>query len=230
MKREIKLTGGRSTVGVVKVGNFVFRPHKKESDFANSFLKYLEDNNFACSQKYSGRDENGRDKFQYIKGYVPNEIGNTTLNQLCQFMKIVRQFHDISRGFTNSGKVICHNDLSPCNTVFLNDMPVAIIDRDSCAIGERWEDITYILWLWINIGSITRENIDIIGQMHAALNAYQADNEITENFADKLIWRMDKVISQMPPDNYQYERTKDWVEFSKIWVEENREKITKEIG
>lgn len=66
--------------------------------------------------------------------------------------------------------------------------------------------------------------------MKTALFSYDANKEVTENFADKLIWRMDKVISQMSTDNYQYIRTKDWVEFSKLWVKENREIITKEIG
>ena len=144
-------------------------------------------------------------------------------------MQTVRNFHDLSLGFTNSEKVICHNDLSPCNTVFVNNMPDAIIDWDSCAVGERWEDITYILWLWINIGSWNRDKIDIIGQMKIALSFYGADREVRENFADKLIWRMDKVISQMSKDNYQYDRTKDWVEFSKLWVRENRKIITKDI-
>jgi thiamine kinase-like enzyme len=92
-----------------------------------------------------GRDEKGRDKFLYIDGYVPNEIGDTNIEQLCRFMQTVRNFHDLSLGFTNSEKVICHNDLSPCNTVFVNNMPDAIIDWDSCAVGERWEDIAYFM-------------------------------------------------------------------------------------
>lgn len=46
-------------------------------------------------------------------------------------------------------------------------------------------------------------------QMKAALNAYRADEQTLCGFADKLIWRMDKVIADMAPDNYQYERTKD---------------------
>ena len=41
---------------------------------------------------------------------------------------------------------------------------------------------------------------------------------------------MDKVLAEMSRDNYQYEWTKDWVAFSKLWVEKNRKVITKEIG
>lgn len=66
--------------------------------------------------------------------------------------------------------------------------------------------------------------------MKIALSAYGIDADTRENFADRLIWRMDKVIAEMANDNYQYEKTKDWVEFSKLWVEQNREMIKKEIG
>lgn len=227
---EIALFGGRSTQGVVRIDNTVRRPHKKESEFANSFLSFLQENGFEYSQRYLGQDESGRDIFEYIEGFVPDDIGNTTLDQLCEFMKIVRRFHDLSLRFTRKNQVICHNDLSPCNTVFVDNMPVAIIDWDSACVGERWEDLTYILWLWINIGSHDRANIDILGQTKAALFAYGADAQTLKNFSGKLIWRMNKVIAEMSPNNYQYEKTKDWVEFSKLWVEQNSEIITKEIG
>ena len=66
--------------------------------------------------------------------------------------------------------------------------------------------------------------------MKTALSAYNADKKTLANFADKLIWRMEKVISQMSPQNFQYVRTKNWVEFSKLWVQENRIKLIEEIG
>lgn len=228
--KEQKLFGGRSTVGVVKRDDVVYRPHKPESDFANVFLQFLEAQNYPYSQRYLGRDDSGRDMYRYIEGDVPIEIGETTINQLCRFMKMVRAFHDISTDFTNSSTVICHNDLSPCNTVFAEKQPVAIIDWDGVAVGERWEDLTYIVWLWINIGSHNRGHIDIFGQMKKSLRAYGADSETLYDFAHKLLWRMDKVIAEMSKDNYQYERTREWVAFSKIWVYENRIEIKNEIG
>lgn len=227
---EFILKGGRSTAGVVRVGDTLRRPHKEESNFANLILKFLEKRNYAFSQRYLGQDEEGRDVFRFIEGYVPSEIGDTTFPQLLSFMKIVRKMHDISTEIAPEGQVICHNDLSPCNTVFREGTPIAIIDWDSAVYGERWEDLTYILWLWINIGSFQRDKIDILGQMRAALVAYGADKDTLRSFADKLIWRMNKVVSDMASDNYQYERTKEWVDFSKIWVKQNRDAIQEKIG
>lgn len=89
------------------------------------YLRYLEDRGFEYSQKYVGRDKQGRDVFKFIDGFVPDDIGNTALSQLCDFMKIVRKFHDLSLEFTGS-EVVCHNDLSLCNTVFANDRPFGL--------------------------------------------------------------------------------------------------------
>lgn len=130
--KEIPLKGGRSTEGVVRVGDTLRRPYKQESEFANSALSYLQEQGYPYSQRYLGLDERGRDTFAFIDGYVPGEIGNTTLAQLCTFMKIVKELHDVSSGFAPEGKVICHNDLSPCNTVFRKDIP-----RSNHRLGQR---------------------------------------------------------------------------------------------
>lgn len=227
---EIKLTGGRSTEGVVRIGETVRRPHKETSDFANAVLLFLEQNRFPYSPKYLGSDEKGRDMYTYIPGFVPEEIGETTLPQLLEFIKMIRTFHDISTGFTgDTEKVLCHNDLSSCNTVFLKKKPIGIIDWDSVAYGERWEDITYILWLWINIGSHTRNTEKILRQIQQALYFYGPDKSLQNDFPDKLIWRMHKVLDTMDQTNRQYPRTKEWVEFSTLWVQDNRHKITEII-
>lgn len=220
------LYGGRSTKGVVKVGDTVRRPHKRESDYANQVLVFLEEMKFLPAPCYLGQDKQKRHVYTYIDGYVPDEIGFTTNKQLIQFVKIVRQFHDLSVLFPkNTKEVLCHNDLSPCNTVFQNDIPIGIIDWDSVSEGERWEDLTYIFWLWINIGSHNRVTKTILEQINGALKAYGADDNTRMDFSDKLLWRMNKVINDMPPENYQYMRTCEWVEFSKLWVNKSKNEI-----
>jgi len=227
---EITLVGGRTTAGVVKVGNTVRRPVKRNSEYANQVLVFLEKKNFKYSPRYLGKDEENRDIFSYVEGFVPDDLGGTTDQQLHSFMKIVREFHDVSQDFVNTGSlVLCHDDLSPCNVVFSDDHPLVIIDWDDVHPGERWEDLTYILWLWINIGS-HRENKNIISQMSGALNAYGADEATKHVFADKLIQRMNRLLNEADVSRKDYDRIKEWVQYSIRWVEKNKKIIQNEIG
>jgi thiamine kinase-like enzyme len=227
---EIILGGGRTTTGVVKVGNTVRRPAKRNSEYANQVLVFLEKKRFIHSSRYLGKDEENRDIFSYVEGFVPDDLGGTTDQQLHSFMKIVRKFHDVSQTFVNNGTlVLCHDDLSPCNVVFRDDYPFVIIDWDDVHPDERWEDLTYILWLWINIGSHI-ENRNIVSQMSSALKSYGADEAIKNSFADKMIQRMNRLLNEVDVSREDYNRIKEWVQYSIRWVEKNRKIIQKEIG
>lgn len=227
---EIVLSGGRNTTGVVKVGNTVRRPAKRYSEYTHQVLRFLERKHFKYSERYLGKDEKGRDIFAHVEGFVPDDLGYTSDLQLHSFMKIVREFHDVSRDFVKSETlVLCHDDLSPCNVVFRDNLPIVIIDWDSVHPNERWQDLTYILWLWINIGS-HRENKNIVSQMSSALKAYGADETTKHDFADKLSQRMNRVLAETDVSRNDYEKIKEWVQYSVQWVEQNKKIIKNEIG
>ncbi|UCG44594.1 MAG: phosphotransferase, partial [Candidatus Bathyarchaeota archaeon] len=150
--------------------------------------------------------------------------------QLYSFMKIVREFHDISRDFVKSEPlVLCHDDLIPCNVIFRDDYPFVIIDWDSVHPDERWQDLTYILWSWINIGN-RRENGNIVSQMSSALKVYGADETTKDDFADKLSQRMKRVLVDVDMSRDDYGEIEEWVQRSVQWVEQHKRIITKEIG
>jgi thiamine kinase-like enzyme len=227
---EIILGGGRTAKGVVKIGNTVRKPVNKNSEYSRQVLQFLEKKHFNYSQRYLGKDEQNREIYAYIEGYVPEDLGDTTDTQLHSFMKMVREFHDVSRDFVKSNTlVLCHDDLSPCNVVFRDNHPIAIIDWKDVHPDERWQDLTYILWLWINIGS-HRENKNIVSQMSSALNAYGADDTTKHDFANKLIKRMNRVLTETDKSRRDYEKIKEWVQYSIQWVEKNRKNIQTEIG
>jgi len=229
-KIETTLDGGRITTGVVRVGNTVRRPRKRNSEYIYQVLKFLEKKQFKYSQRYLGKDLKNRDIFAYVEGFVPPDLGDTTDLQLHSFMKIVRELHDISIDFVKSDElVLCHDDLSPCNVVFRDNHPVLIIDWDSVHPDERWQDLTYLLWLWINIGD-HRRNMNIVSQMCCALKAYGADETTKHDFADKLIQRMNRVLVETDETRTDYDRVKDWVQDSIRWVEKNKKNIKNEIG
>ena len=64
--------------------------------------------------------------------------------------RLLRRLHDATAGSSLAGdhETVCHNDPSPCNYVFVADRPVALIDFDHAAPGERLRDLAYAGWLW----------------------------------------------------------------------------------
>jgi hypothetical protein len=68
---EIPLTGGRYTVGVVRVGDTVRRPATASSPFVRDLLLHLEGAGCACVPRHLGQDESVRDILSYIPGWVP---------------------------------------------------------------------------------------------------------------------------------------------------------------
>ncbi|MDV0444921.1 hypothetical protein MmiAt1_04700 [Methanimicrococcus sp. At1] len=144
------LKGGRSTQGVVKIGNTVRRPAKESSLFVSEMLTFLEEKGCPYSQRFIGFDEQGREVYEYIEGVVQTEVGEMTIAQLEEIMRILRTIHDTTAELTENGDVLCHHDASPCNIVFRNGVPVALIDWDKCSFGKRWEDIIFSMWSSIN--------------------------------------------------------------------------------
>jgi hypothetical protein len=153
---EAPLSGGRVTEGVVRVGDTVRRPRKGNAELVRALLGRLEELGLELAPRYLGVDAAGREIFSYLGGNVPGELdadfSDATLAEAAQ---LIRRFHDATAGspLAESGEVVCHGDLSPCNTVFRADVPVALIDFDNAAPGTRLDDLGYALFLWLNLGT-----------------------------------------------------------------------------
>jgi Ser/Thr protein kinase RdoA (MazF antagonist) len=150
MGAEVPLTGGRLTAGVVRVGDTVRRPTGSHSPFVHRLLRQLEASGFDGAPRLLGTDERGREILSYLEGWVPpnlDRFGDTTLAAAA---RLLRRFHDATAGTALAGgcEVVCHNDPSPCNCVFRDRVPVALIDFDHAGPGSRLRDLAYAAWLW----------------------------------------------------------------------------------
>ena len=82
MEREIPLTGGRTTTGVVRVGNTIRRPIDGRGPLAHNLLHHLERRGFNGAPRFLGIDDAGREILSFIPGFVPPELGYFTDTQL----------------------------------------------------------------------------------------------------------------------------------------------------
>jgi serine/threonine protein kinase len=175
---EIPLLGGRVNVGVVRIGNNVHRPMRSNSEFVQELLQHIHQQGFDFVPKPLGFDGKGREVLSFIEGDVPGDLGNYDDDVLVAAAKLIRSYHDATRGFVTVSKleVICHNDLSPCNFVFCDGKPVAIIDFDAAAPGSHFMDLGYAAWLWLDLGSDDFNTKEQQRRFELFLKAYGENN------------------------------------------------------
>ena len=153
---EIPFSGGRITLGVVRIEDTVRRPRRSNAVLVRALLDRLEHLGLEVAPSYRGIDEQGREIFSYLDGDVPDELDASLSDPtLVAAARLIRCFHDATAGSPLAGtcEVVCHGDLSPCNAVFRAGLPVALIDFDNAAPGRRLDDLGYALFLWLNIGT-----------------------------------------------------------------------------
>jgi Ser/Thr protein kinase RdoA (MazF antagonist) len=195
---EHPLTGGRITAGVVRVGETVRRPVGPNSDFVRALFAHLEEAGFDAAPRYLGQDERGREIFSFQPGDVPDELNATITDEtLASAARLIRRFHDATVGteIARGGEVVCHHDLSPCNFVFRDALPVGIIDFDAAAPGERLLDLGYALLLWLNLGTDGPPPAEQASRIRLFCDAYGV--EVSEVVLNAVVRAVDSNIEKL---------------------------------
>ena len=72
--KEEPLEGGRSSQGLVRIGNTVRRPLSPNSKFVHQVLRQLERTGFGAAPRYIGIDNQGRGVLTFFEGAVPHNV------------------------------------------------------------------------------------------------------------------------------------------------------------
>jgi hypothetical protein len=172
---EILLKGGADS-NVVRAGQTVRRGGRAWSPAVLDLLRHVEREGFDGSPRALGFDDQGREVLTYIEGEVGNGEGFIpykggrfdvqlpdyvwTDSVLARLGQLLRSHHDAAASFSwgdrqwrletrHPVETICHNDLTPWNTVFQGGLPVAFIDWDVAAPGPRSWDLGFVAWRWV---------------------------------------------------------------------------------
>ncbi|MEV5877467.1 phosphotransferase [Streptomyces sp. NPDC052101] len=158
---ESSLPGGLVN-HVVRVGSTVRRPASASTGFIGDLLRIFEASGWSGAPRYRGIDEEGREVLTYLDGHVAWEPQQPSAvfsdESLVRVAQLVREFHDLTAGteLAGSHEVVCHNDLSPKNTVYRPVSgalrPVAFIDWDLAAPGARIHDVAHVCWQYLGLG------------------------------------------------------------------------------
>jgi len=222
---EIALGGGRVTPGVVRVGDTVRRPAQGNTPFVRILLAELLECGFDAAPRYLGRDEQGREMFAYVEGDVPDDLDPDFSDEtVIAAARLIRRYHDATAGSTSArgAEVVCHNDLSPCNFVFREGSPIAIIDFDSAAPGARSDDLGYALFLWLNLGTDGPPAREQARRITVFCDAYGIAEgiDIVETIANAISRNIQRLRKQSRPADVR------WWQAQLHWVERNRVELT----
>jgi hypothetical protein len=161
------LGGGRTTVGVVRIGDTVHRPVRRWTTTVHTVLRHLEQAGFAQAPRVLGFDDAGREVLTYLEGETvadarpwPEWVSSD--EALVQVGSWLRQLHDATVDFVppddavwfagqawRSGLVIGHHDAAPYNAVWRDGRLVGFVDWDTAGPSTAAFDLAYSALMWV---------------------------------------------------------------------------------
>lgn len=194
---ELVLPGGFVTQ-VVRVADTVRRPAAPA--FVQDLLRYFERRGWPGAPRHLGVDHRGREILTFIEGHVAwaeaQPAGVRSAESLIAVARLVRQFHDLTAGSELAGdqEVVCHNDLSPKNTVY-RDLgqglrPVAFIDWDIAAPGARLHDVAHVCWQYVGLGPDVPDVREAARLVRLIADAYELPDRA--DLVETVLWWQDR--------------------------------------
>lgn len=196
---ESSLPGGFVNA-VVRVGETVRRPASARTTFVGDLLRLLEANGWSGAPRYLGVDDEGREVLGYLDGHVawePQQPAAVTSDEsLVTVARLVREFHDLTAGTPLAGdqEVVCHNDLSPRNTVYRPSRgelrPTAFIDWDLAAPGARIHDVAHVCWQYLGLGPSVTDVGEAARRMRLIADSYALPDR--HRLVSTILWWQDR--------------------------------------
>ena len=196
---EQRLPGGFVTP-VVRVGNTVRRSPPEDPEFVRALLGWFERHDWGGAPRFLGTDERGREVLGFIDGHVawePVQPPSVTSDaSLARLAGLVREFHDLTGGtpLAAGAEVVCHNDLSPKNTVYRDGgtgmVPVAFFDWDIAAPGKRIHDMAHVCWQYLDLGPGVADPAAAGRRMRLICDAYGLPDR--GSLLETILWWQDR--------------------------------------
>jgi hypothetical protein len=199
---EVALPAGDVTVGVVRVGDTVRRPHQPTSEAVAAYLRHLQSVGFAGAPRYLGRDAQRRDVLSFIEGDVPGdppEPWAAADDVLPGVGRLVRSLHDASEGWRpqldfdarvrdrpraplpeGEPRLVAHRDVTPQNVVFRDGRAAALVDFDLVNWTTRSVDLANTAMHWVPLSDprdrpAVYDGIDEGSRLRLLLDGYGGD-------------------------------------------------------
>jgi len=194
-----QLLPGGSVNRVVRHGDTVRRNPGDRADFVHELLRHFEQRGWRGAPRLLGVDEQGFEVLTFLDGYVAWESATdlvSSVESLAEVARLVRQFHDLTAGTPLAGdqEVVCHNDLSPKNTVYRDGRegmrPLAFLDWDIAAPGARIHDVAHMCWQYLDLGPAVDDLAATSRRMRLMCDAYGLADR--SRVVETILWWQDR--------------------------------------
>lgn len=177
---------------VVRVGDTVRRSSElpaQQTAYTRKLLGLFEERGWGGAPRYRGVDEQGQEVLGHIEGEVGLPVSDA---RLARVARLVREFHDLTAGspLADGREVVCHNDLSPRNTVYADGLPVALVDWDLAAPGDRIHDVAHVCWQFLDLGPRVPDVADAARRITLVCDAYGLDDR--DGIVRTILWWQDR--------------------------------------
>jgi len=192
--------------------------------FVHELLGHLGARECDCAPRCLGVDSVGREVLSFLPGSVPPELGDFSDAQLVAAAGLLRRLHDATLDcpLRNVHEVVCHGDASPCNCVFVDELPAAFIDFDNAHAGSRLDDLGYAAWLWIDLGN---EDFSVDRQGRRVAQFFQAYGLETDAAVPSIIAAQLALAARTDSAG-----VRAWSDSCRQWVECNRDELSAAIA
>ncbi|MBU1304024.1 MAG: phosphotransferase [Alphaproteobacteria bacterium] len=161
---------------MVRIGDTVRRATQRDTSLQRALLDHLQAKGFVHAPRFLGHDDTGRDILTYLPGEVLFDKDDFSDAQLAGAARLLRRFHDCTADFPPvrdaGAEIMCHNDWTPANTVFVKDVPFGMIDFDTIMPGTRLWDLTYSAWTWLGLSEERWSPHDQLRRLELFVAAY----------------------------------------------------------
>ena len=216
---------------VVREGATVRRRLRMPLDrtFGERVLQVLAGHGFAGAPELLGHDGAGAQLLSWVEGVV--RPGPASADDVAAVLRLVRLFHDLVPD-------VCHNDLSPRNTVWRPDGTPVLIDWDLCAPGRPIEDVAHACWQFLGLGP-ERAVAEVAPLLRTAVDAYGLDPAGRAIVVDEIAgWQKrcadgieERALAGWAPMQLLVERgaVRD-VRGARVWVLDHRDELRAALG
>ena len=185
---------------VFRSGNAVRRDRGPNAEFVRRLLCHFEQAGFDGAPRHLGTDAMGREILSFIDGQVPwqaaEKLAVRSDASLVAVATLLRCCHDLTAGtdLARDSEVVCHNDLSPQNTVYREHgsglLPVAFIDWDLAAPGRRIHDVAHMCWQYPGLSPGVPDVAEAARQIRLICDAYGLADR--SQLIDTILWWQDR--------------------------------------